>query len=188
MPKRIITTKTNKRELYDLSLSRRLRLIKFSRASSRVKLFKVDKTDVSRTISVLVLVLRETEDKTDVSRTISVLVLRETEDKTDVSRTISVLVLRETEVGPTSPRGPAHSYKRWARAGIYIYMTWTGLQPTSVSLRMRTEMVPETSVLSTFNHLTRLEARENFIKYIVTSGITYIRIYIAMMKQDKYVL
>jgi hypothetical protein len=37
------------------------------------------------------------------------------------------------------------------------------LQPTSVSLRTRTEMVLETSVLSTFNHLTRLEARENFI-------------------------
>jgi hypothetical protein len=34
-------------------------LIKFSRASSRVKWLKVDKTDVSRTISVLV--LRETE-------------------------------------------------------------------------------------------------------------------------------
>jgi hypothetical protein len=34
-------------------------LIKFSRASSRVKWLKVDKTDVSRIISVLV--LRETE-------------------------------------------------------------------------------------------------------------------------------
>jgi hypothetical protein len=34
------------------------RLIKFSRASSHVKWLKVDKTDVSRTISVLV--LRET--------------------------------------------------------------------------------------------------------------------------------
>jgi hypothetical protein len=32
-------------------------------------------------------------------------------------------------------------------------------------LRTRTEMVLETSVLSTFNHLTRLEARENFIKF-----------------------
>jgi hypothetical protein len=42
-----------------LRLSRRLRLIEFSRASSRVKWLKVDKTDVSRTISVLV--LRETE-------------------------------------------------------------------------------------------------------------------------------
>jgi hypothetical protein len=36
-----------------------IRLIKFSRASSRVKWLKVDKTDISRTISVLV--LRETE-------------------------------------------------------------------------------------------------------------------------------
>jgi hypothetical protein len=32
-----------------------------------------------------------------------------------------------------------------------------------VPLRTRSEMVLETSVLSTFNHLTRLEARENFI-------------------------
>jgi hypothetical protein len=36
-----------------------LRLIKFSRASIRVKCLKVDKTDVSRTISVLVLSRRE---------------------------------------------------------------------------------------------------------------------------------
>jgi hypothetical protein len=44
-------------------------------------------------------------------------------------------------------------------------MTGTGLQPTSVSLRTRTEMVLETSVLSSFNQLTRLEARENFINF-----------------------
>jgi hypothetical protein len=44
-------------------------------------------------------------------------------------------------------------------------MTGTGLQPTSVSLRTRTDMVLETSVLSIFNQLTRLEARENFIKF-----------------------
>jgi hypothetical protein len=43
-------------------------------------------------------------------------------------------------------------------------MTWTGLQPTSVPLRTRTEMVLETLVLPTFNHLTRLVAEENFIK------------------------
>jgi hypothetical protein len=49
-----------------------------------------------------------------------------------------------------------------SRAGIY--MTWTRLQPTSVSLRTRTEVVLETSVLSTFNCLTQLEARENFVK------------------------
>jgi hypothetical protein len=47
-------------------------------------------------------------------------------------------------------------------------MTWTGLQPTSVPLRTRTEMVLETLVLSTFNHLTLLVARENFIiSYII---------------------
>jgi hypothetical protein len=34
--------------------------------------------------------------------------------------------------------------------------------PSSSSIPLR-EMVLETSVLSTFNHLTRLEARENFI-------------------------
>jgi hypothetical protein len=44
-------------------------------------------------------------------------------------------------------------------------MTGTGLEPTSVSLRMRMEMVLETSVLSIFNQLTRLEARENFINF-----------------------
>jgi hypothetical protein len=38
-----------------LRLSRRLSRIKFSRATSRVKWLKVDKTDVSRNISVLVL-------------------------------------------------------------------------------------------------------------------------------------
>jgi hypothetical protein len=36
---------------------------------------------------------------------------------------------------------------------------------TSVSLRTRTEMVLEMSVLSIFNQLTRLEARENFINF-----------------------
>jgi hypothetical protein len=40
-------------------------------------------------------------------------------------------------------------------------MTWTGLQPPSVPLR--TEMVLETLVLSTFNHLTLLVGWENFI-------------------------
>jgi hypothetical protein len=38
-------------------------LIKFSRASNRVKWLKVDKTDVSRTISVLVLSFLEDEDR-----------------------------------------------------------------------------------------------------------------------------
>jgi hypothetical protein len=35
----------------------------------------------------------------------------------------------------------------------------------SASLRTRTEMVLETSVLSIFNQLTRLEAQENFINF-----------------------
>jgi hypothetical protein len=60
------------------------KLIKFSRASSRVNWLKIDKTDVSRTISVLV--LRETSSRVNWLKM----------DITDVSRTISVLVLRET--------------------------------------------------------------------------------------------
>jgi hypothetical protein len=77
---------------------------------------KVDKTDVSRTISVLVFRGRPLRTRMEIWLKL---------DKTDISRTISVLMGRP--------------------------------------LMTRTEMVLETSVLSTFNHLTRLEARENFI-------------------------
>jgi hypothetical protein len=49
-----------------------------------------------------------------------------------------------------------------------IHKILLGFQPrqvASVSLRTRTEMVLETSVLSTFNHLMWLEAQENFINF-----------------------
>jgi hypothetical protein len=54
-----------------------LLLIKFSRASSRVNWLKVDKTDVSRTISVLV--LRETEVTVKASNQIIYLLLNHDE-------------------------------------------------------------------------------------------------------------
>jgi hypothetical protein len=41
--------------MYDLELSRRLCIIKYSRAISRVKWFKHEEINVSRSISVLVL-------------------------------------------------------------------------------------------------------------------------------------
>jgi hypothetical protein len=90
--------------VYDLELSRRLSIIKFSRATSRVKLLNGEKTNVSRAISVLV--LRELKNPKD-------------------------------EGGST--------------------------------LRTRTEMVLETLVFSSFNHLTRPVAQENFI--IVSAGV-----------------
>jgi hypothetical protein len=68
------------------------KLIKFFRASSRVKWLKVDKTDVSKTISVLV--RRETADEDgDGPRNVG---LSNFNHLTDVSRIISVLVLRES--------------------------------------------------------------------------------------------
>jgi hypothetical protein len=42
------------------------------------------------------------------------------------------------------------------------------------TLRMRTEMVPETLVFSPFNHLTRLVARKNFIIIVNSLGCSLV--------------
>jgi hypothetical protein len=52
----------NDTSMYDLTLSRRVSMMKFSRAISRVKWFSSLETNVSKTISVLVLRVVELHD------------------------------------------------------------------------------------------------------------------------------
>jgi hypothetical protein len=53
---------------------------------------------------------------------------------------------------------------KFSRASSRVKWLKVDKTDVSVSLRTMTQKVLETSVLSTFNHLSRLEARENFIK------------------------
>jgi hypothetical protein len=62
---------------------------------------------------------------------------------------------------------PGFKWLKVDKTDVSKTISFLVLRETVVSLRTRTEMVLDTSVLFTFNHLTRLEARENFIKISV---------------------
>jgi hypothetical protein len=136
-----------------MKLSRRINSIKFSYASSHVRRLNGEYTDVSRTISVLI--IREQRRWLHVSQAWSTITSVLLNKKHNQKRAGTWLQLQTLLCLATS-------YEPKIRAGI-SWCEWTS--ETVSSLIIRTEMVLETLTYSPFNHLTWLPTWGYFIDF-----------------------